>query len=274
MRMITKGTGFPVIVIPGIQGRWEWMAPTIDALQAGHRVISASLQEIRPRFEADDSLLSWMREFDKVIDTSCEKKVSLIGVSYGGLIAACYAARRPDRVTSLIMVSTPSPKWVPRPGDEFCLRHPILALPYFGVRALSRLLPEIYQARHTWPRRARVLLDHAGRGIRAPFSPAYAAQWIREWQAYDISEDCQQITAPTLLITGDERLDQVVPVERTREYLQLIPGATHTVLPGTGHIGLVTKPERFAEIAGQFIYAANTAERRAPQTEIHARHAS
>lgn len=276
--MITRGTGFPVAVIPGIQGRWEWMAPTIDALTAGHRVLSFSLTELRPTRQKDGTFLEWMRALDQMFDQAHERKVSLIGVSFGGLIAACYAARRPERVSALILVSTPQPVWTPRPGDEFCVRFPHLGFPYFGVRALGRLGPEIYHARKSWPQRLRLGLDYATRTIQAPFSPAHAAQWVREWQAFDITDDCTRITAPTLVITGESTLEHVVPVEQSLKYLKLIPGATHDVLPGTGHLGVITKPQRFSEIAGQFIYAANTAERNIrPQDERvarFARHAS
>jgi pimeloyl-ACP methyl ester carboxylesterase len=272
--MISRGTGFPVAVIPGIQGRWEWMSPAIDALTAGHRVVTFSLTELRPKRERDGTLLSWMRSVDDALDRAHERKVSLIGVSFGGLIAACYAARRPERVTSLVLVSPPSPIFTPRRGDGFCLAFPRLALPYFGVRALQRLLPELYHARESWPQRWQLSREYAGRVIQSPFSPVFAAQWVREWKARDITDECRRITAPTLVITGDPRIERVVPVERSMEYLQIIPGATHAVLGGTGHIGLITKPYRFAELAGQFIYAANTVERNVRPAEEHARHAS
>jgi pimeloyl-ACP methyl ester carboxylesterase len=272
--MIAKGTGFPVALIPGIQGRWEWMAPTIEALTAGHRVVSWSLNELRPEREGDSSFLAWMRALDQAFDNAHERKVSLIGVSFGGLIAACYAARRPERVTSLVLVSTPAPVWQPRPGDAFCLRYPRIAFPYFAARAINRLAPELYLARDSWPQRWGLAMEYAMRAVRAPFAPAFTAQWVREWQALDITDECRRITAPTLLITGEPGLDKVVPVERTRQYLQLIPGATHATLAGTGHLGLITKPYRFAEMAGQFIYAANAAERNPPRAEERARHAS
>lgn len=259
--MITKGTGFPVVLIPGIQGRWEWMSPTIDALTAGHRVISFSLNELRPNLEKDGAFTAWTRAIDEALDRAHERQVSLIGVSFGGLIAARYAARRPDRVTSLVLVSTPAPRWRPSLDDEFCLRLPHLSLPYFGARAAVRLLPELYNARESWPLRWRLGLDFAGRVIHAPMSPPRMAQWVREWLAYDISEDCRRITAPTLVVTGDSKLDRVVPVRDTKKYLRLIPGATHAVLGGTGHIGVITKPYRFAELAGQFIYSAHTTAR-------------
>lgn len=273
--MIARGTGYPVFVIPGVQGRWEWMSPTIDALTAGHRVMTASLSDLRPELEADGAFLSWMRAMDRALDDAHERKVSLIGVSFGGLIAACYAARRPDRVTALVLVSTPAPAWKPKRDDEFCMRHPRLSMPYFGARALTRLLPEMLKARPDWPGRARLTYEHLSRAMRWPIQPAYSAQWVREWQTHDITDECRRIVSPTLVITGEPALDRVVRVDGTREYLRLIRGATHSVLAGTGHLGFVTKPARFAEMAGQFIYSANVAERSPAQpVEARTRHAS
>ena len=34
---------YPVVLMPGIQGRWEWMAPAVDALAERCRVITFSL---------------------------------------------------------------------------------------------------------------------------------------------------------------------------------------------------------------------------------------
>jgi pimeloyl-ACP methyl ester carboxylesterase len=274
--MVTKGTGFPVVVIPGINGRWEWFEPTVDALTAGHRVVSFSLNEMRPNRERQGSFLAWMRAMDEMLDRAHERKVSLIGVSFGGLIAACYAARRPERVSALVLASTPAPAWTPRPADAFCVRYPRIGFPYFAARSLPRLGPEIYRARDSWSKRMEFAAQYARRAISAPFSPVHAAQWIREWQAFDITEDCGRITAPTLVVTGEPELDKVVAVGGTMQYIRLIAGATHAVLPGTGHIGVITKPHRFAEIAGQFIYAARSADRNAKPApaEERARHAS
>ena len=41
--MIDRGSGVPVVLIPGVQGRWEWMAPTVDALAKRCRVLTFSL---------------------------------------------------------------------------------------------------------------------------------------------------------------------------------------------------------------------------------------
>ena len=41
--MIDRGSGTPVVLVPGIQGRWEWMRPAVDALAARCRVLTFSL---------------------------------------------------------------------------------------------------------------------------------------------------------------------------------------------------------------------------------------
>ena len=41
--MIDRGTGTPVVMMPGIQGRWEWLGPAVDALAERCRVITFSL---------------------------------------------------------------------------------------------------------------------------------------------------------------------------------------------------------------------------------------
>ena len=68
------------------------------------------------------------------------------------------------------------------------------------------------------------------------------------WRAgHDFAADARSVRAPTLVVTGEPALDRVVPVAGTREYLQLIPGSIGVTLERTGHIGLITRPEAFAE---------------------------
>ncbi len=276
--MIARGTGFPVVLIPGIQGRWEWMRPTVEALTAGHRVITASLQDLRPQREKDGLFTAWTHAVDELLDQAHERQASIIGISFGGLIAARYAARRPERVTSLILASTPEPNWRPPPDDAFCIRFPWLSLPYFAARGALRLAPELYRARDSWHARIQFGLEHIRRPIEAPLEPGRMAEWVREWLRYDLAADCKTITAPTLVITGESRLDRVVPVRETKKYLRLIRGSRHQVLPGTGHVGCIAKPYRFAEMCGQFILESHDQARaraaESQQAAARGRHAS
>ena len=43
MRIFDQGSGPTIAVVPGVQGRWEWMEPGLEALAAFGRVVSVSL---------------------------------------------------------------------------------------------------------------------------------------------------------------------------------------------------------------------------------------
>ena len=43
MRVFDRGSGPPVIVVPGLQGRWEWARPALHRLASTCRAISYSL---------------------------------------------------------------------------------------------------------------------------------------------------------------------------------------------------------------------------------------
>ena len=45
MIVIDVGSGPAIVIVPGIQGRWEWMKPAVDALSADCRVITFSLAD-------------------------------------------------------------------------------------------------------------------------------------------------------------------------------------------------------------------------------------
>jgi pimeloyl-ACP methyl ester carboxylesterase len=252
--MIDTGHGPLVVLIPGIQGRYEWMMPTIEALAVSHRVISFSLGEVDPAEE--DWFGAWLRRIDDLIDGARERSAIVIGVSFGGVVATRYAARRPERVRALVLCSVPPPGWRLNRRQERDVKYPRLALPGFVIRACLRLGPEILTARPSWPLRARLAVEYARRAITARVAPSFMSRWIRAWLETDTRPDCERIQAPTLVVTGEPHLERVVPVAATREYLNLIPTSRYAVLPETGHIGVITKPYRFTEIVGRFLATA------------------
>ena len=253
--MIDVGRGPAIVLIPGIQGRWEWMAPAIEALSRTHRVLSFSLGEpMGPQSRADaEPFQEWLDAIDAILDRASESRAAIVGVSFGGLIAARYAARRPDRAAALVLVSAPPPGWRPNTWDRLFIRYPRLARPAFLTRGCFRLIPEIFVANSTWLARLKFGAEYAGRALRSPLSPQQMARWVQRWMTTDVRNDCRTIRTPTLLITGEAHLDRVVPVSSTLAYLELICGARHSVLTGTGHVGYVSKPHEFARLVGEFV---------------------
>src|SRR5262245_15256606 len=122
-------TSLPIVIIPGIQGRWEWMRPAIDALRSEGEVWTFSLND---EDGTGDPFEQWMDMIQKRVDQSKTGQVVLIGVSFGGLVAARYAARFPDRVGALVLVSAPSPGYRLNELDQEMLRKPLARLPLFA----------------------------------------------------------------------------------------------------------------------------------------------
>jgi pimeloyl-ACP methyl ester carboxylesterase len=247
-----------VIVIPGLQGRWEWMAPALRELRRTCRVISYSLcgdagsgVDVDPALGFDN----YIRQLDDVYERTGVSRAVLCGVSYGGFIALRYAATRPERVAALVLVSAPAPGWQPSDRQRRYLARPRLLAPVFVLTAPARLWPEVRSAMPSWSARLRFAAAHTAVVLRAPLVPARAAARIAIQQAADFSGDGQRVQAPTLVVTGDDTLDRVVPPRVSRTYLEMIRGAKYAKLEGTGHIGMVTQPGRFAEIVSSFIHA-------------------
>jgi pimeloyl-ACP methyl ester carboxylesterase len=265
--MIDTGHGSPVVLIPGLQGRLEWMAPAIEALSARHRVLSFSLGETN----GADPFPGWIDIVDRLVDRTAERRVTLIGVSYGGLIAVRYAARHPERVGALVLVASPSPRFKLDRVSAACAKYPRAALPLFALRGCLRLAPEILAAREHWPDRLRLAMEYTGRVLRYPISPTQMASWVRAWMHADIACECARVTTPALLVTGEPGLDRVVPVRSTLEYRTLLPETRHEVLARTGHIGWVSRPHELSSLVDRFLDGLNQpapADRGAVQSGI------
>jgi len=260
-----RSTASPLVLIPGIQGRWEWMAPTIDALGATHQVLTFSLTDT----SGESAFAGWMTAIDRLLDRAGASRAPLVGVSFGGLVAAHYAALHPDRVPALVLVSPPAPGWRLDPESAGYTRRPRAALPFFALRSIRRLTPEILATFPTWGARLRFAAAYLGRALRWPVSPTQMAAWATEWMHTDLVADCGRIAAPTLIITGESRLDRVVSVSSSLEYLNLIPGARHATFAGTGHIGHIAKPREFAAVVDRFLEGAPAhIERTAPSAVV------
>jgi pimeloyl-ACP methyl ester carboxylesterase len=257
--MVDRGSGLPFVLVPGVQGRWEWTATTVDALAARSRILTFSLCD-EPgsgfTFDPASPMTSYVNQIAEALDRARVEQGVIVGVSYGGLIAAEFAARYPRRVLGLVLASALPLKWQPDRRARFYLRAPRLLSPLFCLTSPARMWPEV---RAAIPRggRVRFLLSYGYRAMRATMSPVRMARRLRSLEAHTFCEP-GRIEAPTLVITGEDRLDRVVPPARTREYMQQLRCARHVMLPQTGHIGLVTKPEVFADLVCQFANEIST----------------
>jgi pimeloyl-ACP methyl ester carboxylesterase len=257
--MLDVGSGPPLVLIPGIQGRWEWMRPAIDALARECRVITSSLPgEPGVGFEAGpggsngdfDLFVSYV---DRLLDSAGITSAFFCGVSFGGLIALRYATRRSERVRGLILVSTPGPRWRLKPEQARYLQWPILSSPVYAAGAVRRFRRELRALYPNHLTRLTSSMSTLRRILTAPAMPQRMGRRARLAEGQNFEDDCARVSVPTLIVTGDAELDRMVPCDETMRYLALIPGAQFQRLERTGHLGTVLAPDRFAAIVSKFL---------------------
>lgn len=256
--MIDRGDGIPIVLIPGIQGRWEWMRPAVTALAKHHRVISFSLCDERSSpfpCDPDKAFENYISQVEIALDRARLERAVIAGVSYGGLIATEFAARHPERVSALVLANALHTSWHPDPVQQSYLGSPIRSVPQFLAGAAGRARAELLAALPTFAERVRFMLVQGARVVLAPGSPAKMARRVAWAQAHRFA-DAHAVNAPALLVTGEPDLDQVVPVDVTRRYLNDFARAEHVVLERTGHNGLVTRPDAFAGVLERFVNGA------------------
>jgi pimeloyl-ACP methyl ester carboxylesterase len=262
--MIEFGTGPPLVLIPGIQGRWEYLRPAIDALARTFRVLTFPLcgePECGQTFDPSLGFDNDARQVVAVLDRFGIDRAAVCGVSFGGLSAIRFAATHPERTTALVLVSTPGPRWRLRPRHHLYARLPWLFGPLFLAESPFRLRKEIAAAFPQWRARWRFTRSQLATLAASPLSPTRMAARAALIASTDVIADCARVAAPTLIVTGDRALDRVVSVEGTRAYLKLIAGARHVPLEGTGHLGSITKPYAFAALVREFITQCGAGQR-------------
>ena len=112
--------------------------------------------------------------------------------------------------------------------------------------------PEVAAAFPAMGARLRFMASQGARVAMAPASPSRMARRV-VWATGHRFADPRTITARALVLTGEATLDHVVPVQVTEQYMKELQSAQRVVLERTGHIGLVTRPDSFAEILGRFV---------------------
>jgi pimeloyl-ACP methyl ester carboxylesterase len=256
LNIIERGSGSPLIVIPGVQGRWEYVAPAIDALAERFRVITFALAGERASglpFDEARGVDNYVDQISAVMRDRGLERAAICGISFGGLAALRFAAAAPERTSALVLVSTPGPPWQLKPRHELYARLPWIFLPAFIAETPVRLREEMKAALPSLRERAAFSLGQVTNLWTAPLSVRGLAQRARLLRRLDVEGDCARVSAPTLVITGDRALDRVVPVAGTERYAQLIAGAQRVSIERTGHLGCNTRPQEFARLVHEFV---------------------
>jgi pimeloyl-ACP methyl ester carboxylesterase len=253
---VNRGSGTPLVLIPGLQGRWEYMRPTVDGLAKSFRVLTFALcgePASGLTFDSAHGLDDYVRQVVRALDDNHIERAVICGVSFGGLIAVRFAATHPERTCALILASTPGPGWRLKRRHRVYARAPYMFGPLFLAEMPWRLRAELTATFPTRRARVQFWLSQLRTALRARVSLARMGERGRIMSAVDVVADCRSVLAPTLVVTGEPGLDYVVSVHGSSDYLLRIAGARGAVLDRTGHLGAITRPDAFSALVRDFV---------------------
>lgn len=177
----------------------------------------------------------------------------VVGSSTGGAFAQVMALDHPGSVASMVLVSSwagPDPYF----SSQFEVRKSILVTQ--GVSAYTRSSALFLFAPSVTATRPDVVGSWLERATSKAGDPNIMEQRIDMIMAHDQRDRLAQVTAPTLVIVGDE--DICTPPYASRELEGLIPEARLEMLSG-GHLIYLEQPDEFFQSVSRFLAAAQTA---------------
>jgi pimeloyl-ACP methyl ester carboxylesterase len=194
------------------------------------------------------------RNMAQLLDTLGVAKVDVIGVSYGGSVAAQFALDYPERVRKLVLIG---PQIFDIGGGIFST---LGNLPFglgraftwdaLGSGARGTMLYSLgCQSNGYCPDASRVA-DRLRRAQISGTTDTFVAINITPQQTR-VPIDIGQIAAPTLLLYGDR--DAFYPRDIAEKVKAAIPNAQLQFVPDADHTPQMHRPERTAQILNAFL---------------------
>jgi pimeloyl-ACP methyl ester carboxylesterase len=247
------GDGPPLTMIMGLgcsSRQWKWMVPL---LAESFKVITFDNRGVgrtdKPDMEYTTGLFA--DDIAALLKTLGIDKTHIFGISVGGMIAQKYALNYPEMVDRLVLGCT-MPNFFhlpPATEDSQRMQESQLLSPDQSVDVMMHLfLSEKFFAENpglTAQLKEVMLTEKLEQGENALLLQLAAGM------NHDTLEQVKQITAPTLVITGDS--DPMAPVKNSRFLAKQIPNSKLVELPGVRHAFWVEKWEESSKIITKFL---------------------
>lgn len=257
----TVGDGPDVIVMHGGPGaHHDYLLPQFDALAQGRRLRYYDQRGGGKSQVSRDTEVGWRdqtADLDGLISFWNAEPATLLGYSWGGLLALLFATEHPERVGRLALVSAAPVHAGARREFQQRLSERMKAPAIVRARdelrqsGLRESDPEAYRKRafelsvagyFTHPARARGL---------TPFRVTERTQQA-VWSSvgdYDLREKLASLSVPALVLHGQH---DAIPVSSAEETASLL-GAELVVFEHSGHVPYVEEPHKFVAVLDAFL---------------------
>lgn len=254
-----NGSGEHLLQIGGVGFAHENFALVTDAMAEHFTVIDFDLRGYglseRPVQAYDMDV--WADDIAAMLDAIGVERTHVHGTSMGGMVAIRFAAKYPEKVDRLVLDCAAA-------KCDTMLRYRIeiwkaLATAYgmgsrelameIATQALSRRFLDSKQGPDTVEIIQRVLDDNCSVEVFVAACDGMLAM--------DLTPDLPRITAPTLVMDGDE--DVLTPIDQgpqgagSRLIAELIPNAELRVIEGCAHTNLMELPDLSTELVVGFL---------------------
>ncbi|HVS47544.1 MAG TPA: alpha/beta hydrolase [Candidatus Dormibacteraeota bacterium] len=256
------GPGFSALEFGDLAGLWE----RFTLVMLNPRGTGGSDRPSDPRaYQIDD----YVADLDELRQHLGLERISLLGFSHGGIAAQAYAAAYPNRLIRLVLAST-----LPRfgPEQEAAMKAGMdkrSGQPWFADAAAA--LEEEQDGEFRTDEQLGELVFREMPLYFARFGPAEAgyldairsdsinADALRVFNeeifnTFDLRSKLPSITAPTLVINGDE--DFICGPVCAAEMSAAIRGSRQVIIGDSGHMTFVEQPEAFHTEVGDFLEGA------------------
>jgi pimeloyl-ACP methyl ester carboxylesterase len=188
----------------------------------------------------DLSFGAFVEDLEAVVDKLGLERFPLIGISQGAAVSIEYAARHPERVSGLILISGYAAGWrhLASP-EEQARREAVLTLTELGWGTDNPAYRRIF-SQTFMPEAKKEELDWFDAFQRQTTSPRNAARFQDAFGFIDVRARLAQIKAPTIVLHS--RHDQRIPIDLGRAMASGIPDARFVPLESRNHILVEYEP--------------------------------
>lgn len=249
-RYIEAGSGFPVVMMPGMEGSKEFWRYQVAALSDKCHAVSCDLAVRKPSISS--TIADYAAQTLGIMDSLGIDKAVLIGESMGGMITQEIVTSHPERVAGIVLCNTMDRGR--RGGFGFnmftlaTLVHQLALLPFLTDDQRRRLLRWVGKHRgfvmDPTPGNEKLIDYLFGFGMECG-GPSYLDKAIAISKGR-YTHLLGGIDVPALVLRGTE--DRLVGAETTLQLAGRIPGAQLVLIEGGGHCCTHTMPEETTRV--------------------------